>query len=64
MLGVKPTTLRSRMKAFGIEIATLVGVQGGEGHAELGASNLESRAGCAEAVPAPSFRRGPISLVK
>lgn len=63
-LGVRPTTLRSRMKAFDIEIATVVSVQGGEGHAELGASNLESRAGCADVVPAPSFRRGPISLVK
>lgn len=63
-LGVRPTTLRSRMKAFDIEIATVVSVQGGEGHAELGASNVESRAGCADVVPAPSFRRGPISLVK
>jgi hypothetical protein len=39
-------------------------VQGSEGDAELDASNIESRTGSAEAVPAPSFRRGPISLVK
>ena len=91
LLGVKPTTLRSRMKAFGIETATVVSAQGGERHAELGASNIESRAArvsstpgafecdktvslarttgrgpvyCAEALPATSLRRGPISLVK
>ena len=44
LLGVKPTTLRSRMKAFGIETATVVSAQGGERHAELGASNIESPA--------------------
>lgn len=64
LLGVRPTTLRSRMKAFDITIATVVSVQGSEGDAELDASNIESRTGSAEAVPAPSFRRGPISLVK
>ncbi len=52
LLGVKPTTLRSRMKAFDIEIASVASVRGGEGQAELGASNIESRAGRISSAPA------------
>ena len=62
LLGLKPTTLRSRMKAFGIEIATVVGVQGGKGHVELGATNVESRAARVSFVPVAFERDSEVSL--
>lgn len=56
LLGVRPTTLRSRMKAFDIEVSTIVRLHNREGHADTGASNVEPSPRGGSSV-AHAFRR-------